>query len=243
MGSGNAVQMSFLEGRQQKIGAVEFLVQNNEESEENNKISPKRRDKSGAVLGVIERELGNATNALQEQKDVTIEEQRIEAEEASNKGLKTEVETKNLKVLGTESLEKILHSVEKQFNYAETKVKEAEAEAAEAAEKSPGFQGWRYRLQAMLRPPRRRPQRPMPKVEKERKDFEKSTSRKLLPTSQAEAEKGSVEDVFEAQAVAEAVATSRRPQQEATDEVVGGAIQINLPSTTITSTLNVPGNI
>ena len=194
---------------------------------------PQQRPLSTVV--VIEKEFFNATDALQEEKDVTIEEARIgvaaasEAIEAGKEG--------NTKKVVKESGEKILHAAEedeefeaaeengssaaeKQFNYAETKGKSQRRM----------FQGWRYRFQTILRTLQEEARQK--KRIQERKDFEqqgqKSTSPKLLPTQAATSPRPS------------APAAAARNQQEATDEVERGPIQtLTLPFTT----KDIPGKI
>ena len=189
-----------------------------------------------STVVVIEKEFFNATDALQEEKDVTIEEARIgvaaasEAIEAGKEG--------NTKKVVKESGEKILHAAEedeefeaaeengssaaeKQFNYAETKGKSQRRM----------FQGWRYRFQTILRTLQEEARQK--KRIQERKDFEqqgqkKSTSPKLLPTQAATSPRPS------------APAAATRNQQEATDEVERGPIQtLTLPFTT----KDIPGKI
>ena len=189
-----------------------------------------------STVVVIEKEFFNATDALQEEKDVTIEEARIgvaaasEAIEAGKEG--------NTKKVVKESGGKILHAAkedeefeaaeengssaaEKQFNYAETKGKSQRRM----------FQGWRYRFQTILRTLQEEARQK--KRIQERKDFEqqgqkKSTSPKLLPTQAATSPRPS------------APAAAARNQQEATDEVERGPIQtLTLPFTT----KDIPGKI
>ena len=198
----------------------ENSLKNNENSrkkenlKEDKSVRPLTTEATAEV--VIEKEFFNATDALQEEKDVTIEEQRIGVEVAAFEA--SEAAEANTKKVVKESEKEILHTstektTEKQFNYAETKVK---------VEQNPRrmFQGWRYRLQTILRTLEEEARLKKRIQDEERKDFEKqqqkkSTSHKLLRTT-----------------VASSAATSRRPsppparsQQEATDEVE--AIQID----------------
>ena len=198
----------------------ENSLKNNENSRKKENL---KEDKSERPLtteaaeaeAVIEKEFFNATDALQEEKDVTIEEQRIgvaasEASEAAEANTKKVVKESEKEILHT-STEK---TTEKQFNYAETKVK---VEQQNPRRRLGMFQGWRYRLQTILRTLEEEA-RLKKRLQDERKDFEeKSTSHKLLRTTVASS----------------AAATSLRPpsppparsQQEATDEVE--AIQID----------------
>jgi len=114
---------------------------------------------------------------------VTIEEQRIgvaasEASEAAEANTKKVVKESEKEILHT-STEK---TTEKQFNYAETKVK---VEQQNPRRRLGMFQGWRYRLQTILRTLEEKA-RLKKRLQDERKDFEqKSTSHKLLRTTVA----------------------------------------------------------
>ena len=198
----------------------ENSLKNNENSRKKENL---KEDKSERPLTteagevVIEKEFFNATDALQEEKDVTIEEQRIGVEVAASEA--SEAAEANTKKVVKESEKEILHTstektTEKQFNYAETKVK---VEQQNPRRRLGMFQGWRYRLQTILRTLEEKA-RLKKRLQDERKDFEeKSTSHKLLRTTVASS----------------SAATSLRPpsppparsQQEATDEVE--AIQID----------------
>ena len=192
----------------------ENSMKNNEKKKKENLKEDKSVRKEQAV---IEEEFFNATDALQEEKDVTIEEQRIGVEVAASEA--SEAAEANTKKVVKESEKEILHTstektTEKQFNYAETKVK---VEQQNPRRRLGMFQGWRYRLQTILRTLEEEA-RVKKRLQDERKDFEeKSTSHKLLRTTVASS----------------SAATSLRPpsppparsQQEATDEVE--AIQID----------------
>ena len=204
----------------------ENSMKNNEKKKKENLKEDKSVRKEQAV---IEEEFFNATDALQEEKDVTIEEQRIGVESASE-AAEASLEGNTKKVV-KESEQEILHtttttedSTEKQFNYAETKEK-VEQNPQGAGRRAGMFQGWRYRLQTILRTLEKEA-RLKKRIQDERKDFEKqqqkSTSHKLLPT--------------EASVVASSAtslrppATTTRSQQEATDEVERGPAAIQIDS-------------
>ena len=197
----------------------ENSLKNNENSRKKENLKEDKSERPLTTEAVIEKEFFNATDALQEEKDVTIEEQRIgvaasEASEAAEANTKKVVKESEKEILHT-STEK---TTEKQFNYAETKVK---VEQQNPRRRLGLFQGWRYRLQTILRTleeeARLKKKLQDKKLQDERKDFEaKSTSHKLLRTT----------------AASSSAATSLRPsspparsQQEATDEVE--AIQID----------------
>ena len=212
--------------KQQQQQSNEEIPENSLKNNENSRKKENlKEDKSERPLTteagevVIEKEFFNATDALQEEKDVTIEEQRIGVEVAASEAAEA-----NTKKVVKESEKEILHTstektTEKQFNYAETKVK---VEQQNPRRRLGMFQGWRYRLQTILRTleeeARLKKKLQDKKLQDERKDFEaKSTSHKLLRTTVASS----------------SAATSLRPpsppparsQQEATDEVE--AIQID----------------
>ena len=215
--------------KQQQQQSNEEIPENSLKNNENSRKKENlKEDKSERPLTteagevVIEKEFFNATDALQEEKDVTIEEQRIGVEVAASEA--SEAAEANTKKVVKESEKEILHTstektTEKQFNYAETKVK---VEQQNPRRRLGMFQGWRYRLQTILRTleeeARLKKKLQDKKLQDERKDFEaKSTSHKLLRTTVASS----------------SAATSLRPpsppparsQQEATDEVE--AIQID----------------
>ena len=209
--------------KQQQQQSNEEIPENSLKNNENSRKKENlKEDKSERPLTteagevVIEKEFFNATDALQEEKDVTIEEQRIGVEVAASEA--SEAAEANTKKVVKESEKEILHTstektTEKQFNYAETKVK---VEQQNPRRRLGLFQGRRYRLQTILRTLEEKA-RLKKRLQDERKDFEeKSTSHKLLRTT----------------AASSSAATSLRPsspparsQQEATDEVE--AIQID----------------